>query len=202
MGGTEVVDGRKARSERSRAAIVDAFLSLLPDSSRRPTVEEIASAAGVSERSVYRHFPDVDALVHAAMNRRIEVMAPLAVFDVDPEDALPVRIRQMSAQRARFYEVALPLRRYTDRSGDDMPALTELEELRRVFLRDQLDEAFAAELAALDDRERDVVREGLEVVASWATWQHLREEQELDVADARRVMECLARRLLARAPVA
>jgi len=195
--GPEVVDGRRARSERSRAAIVDAFLSLLPDASRRPTVEEIALAAGVSERSVYRHFPDVDSLVHAAMNRRIDVVAPLAVFHVDPSDSLTVRIRQMSAQRARYYEVSLPLRRYADRVGDDMQAVNELEELRRIFLRDQLDEAFAAELAALDAPEREVVCEGLEVAASWSTWQHLREEQELTVDDSRRVVECLARRLLA-----
>src|SRR6188472_2459665 len=119
--GSQVVDGRRARSERSRAAIVDAFLSLLPEANRRPTVEEIAIAAGVSERSVYRHFPDVDALVHAAMNRRIEVMAPLAVLEADPGDPLATRIRQMSAQRARFYEVALPLRRFTDRVSDDLP---------------------------------------------------------------------------------
>jgi TetR/AcrR family transcriptional regulator of autoinduction and epiphytic fitness len=192
----EVMDGRRARSERSRAAIVDAFLSLLPEATRRPTVEEIAASAEVSERSVYRHFPDVDSLVHAAMNRRIEVMAPLAVLHADPEDPLPVRIRQMSEQRARFYEMALPLRRFTDRVRDDLPAINELESLRRVFLRDQLDEIFAPELDAHVEADRVLIREALEAMASWATWQHLRDEQGLGVEEGRRVIECMVERLL------
>ncbi len=194
--GPELMDGRRLRSERSRAAIVDAFLSLLPEATRRPTVEEIATAAGVSERSVYRHFPDVDALVHAAMNRRIEVMAPLAVLEVDPDSPFDVKVRLLSAQRARFYEVALPLRRYTDRVSDDLPAIGELEEMRRIFLRDQLDQTFANELARLDVAERGVVCEALEAIASWSTWQHLRDEQGLGIDEARRVVECLAGRLL------
>ena len=120
--GSQVMDGRRARSERSRAAIVDAFLSLLPDGQRvARRWRRSPIAAGVSERSVYRHFPDVDALVHAAIEpshrgdgaprgARSRPRGPAG--DADP---------QMSAQRARFYEVALPLRRFTDRVSDDLP---------------------------------------------------------------------------------
>jgi AcrR family transcriptional regulator len=182
------VDGRRARSERSRAAIVDAFLELLPSATRRPTVEEIATTAGVSERSVYRHFPDVDSLVRAAIDRRVEVMAPLAVLDIDAGRSLDERIHLVAQQRAIYYETALPLRRFTDPTSDDTQELVELARARRLFLRDQLLAVFEAELARWNG-DRESVEDAIEVAASWATWQHLREEQELDATDARRVME-------------
>jgi TetR/AcrR family transcriptional regulator, regulator of autoinduction and epiphytic fitness len=182
------LDGRRARAERSRAAIVDAFLTLLPTASRRPTVEEIAAEAGVSERSVYRHFPDVESLVHAAIERRVEVMAPLSDLSIDPIAPLAERIREVAARRANFYETALPLRRFTEPTSVEMPELVTLARARRVFLRDQLVAVFEPEL----DRwggARAPVQDAIEVAASWATWQHLREEQELSIPDARRVLE-------------
>ena len=57
-------------------------------------------AAGVSERSVYRHFPDVESLVHAAIDRRVEVMAPLSDLSVDPDAPLAERVGHV-AERTR-----------------------------------------------------------------------------------------------------
>jgi TetR/AcrR family transcriptional regulator, regulator of autoinduction and epiphytic fitness len=193
------LDGRRARAERSRAAIVDAFLALLPAASRRPTVEEIAAEAGVSERSVYRHFPDVESLVHAAIGRRVEVMAPLADLSIDPSVPLAERIREVAARRGEFYETALPLRRFTEPTSVEMPELVMLARARRVFLRDQLLAVFEPELDRRDG-SRARLQDALEVAASWATWQHLREEQELSMADARRVLELSLLSLLSPEP--
>ena len=44
------VDGRTARSERTRTAIVDAHLQLIREGDLRPTAEKIAKQAGVSLR--------------------------------------------------------------------------------------------------------------------------------------------------------
>jgi AcrR family transcriptional regulator len=180
-------DGRRARSERSRAAIVDAFLELLPNATRRPTVEEIAAAAGVSERSVYRHFPDVDSLVRAAIDRRVERMAPLAELRADPNAPLDVRIATLARQRVRFYEAALPLRRFTDQAEEELPMLVELGRARREFLRAQLVELFVPELSA-SDGDGPLLADALEAVASWSTWHHLRAEQALTVDEAELVL--------------
>jgi AcrR family transcriptional regulator len=182
------LDGRRARAERSRAAIVDAFLTLLPTASRRPTVEEIATEAGVSERSVYRHFPDVESLVHAAIERRVEVMAPFAELSIDPTDPLSERIREFVARRAEFYETSLPLRRFTEPVSSEMPQLVLLARARREFLRDQMVVVFEPELDRWEGA-RAPVQDAIEVATSWATWQHLRDEQELSTHDARRVLE-------------
>ena len=69
-----------------------------------------------------------------------------------------------------------------------MPQLVLLARARRVFLRDQLLAVFEPELAGRDGA-RAQVQDAIEVAASWATWQHLREDQELSVADARGVVE-------------
>ena len=61
-----VVDGRRLRSERTRQLIIEAYLSLLRDSSQVPTSAQIADRAGYSVRSVFERFPDLMSLRIAA----------------------------------------------------------------------------------------------------------------------------------------
>ena len=64
-----LTDGRAARSHRTRLAIIDALLRLLASGDLRPTTERIAAAAGVSTRSIFLHFSDVDSLFTEAVDR-------------------------------------------------------------------------------------------------------------------------------------
>ena len=63
---TEVVDGRRLRSERSRKAIVDAALALMNDGVLVPTAQQISNRAGVGIRSFFRHFEDMESLFETA----------------------------------------------------------------------------------------------------------------------------------------
>jgi hypothetical protein len=56
------IDGRTARSERTRNAIVDAHLQLIREGDLRPTADRIAKQAGVSLRALWSHFADMEAL--------------------------------------------------------------------------------------------------------------------------------------------
>ncbi|MDX6728473.1 MAG: TetR/AcrR family transcriptional regulator, regulator of autoinduction and epiphytic fitness, partial [Baekduia sp.] len=47
------LDGRVARSHRTRAAIVEALVSLLEAGNVQPTIEEIAARASVAPRTVF-----------------------------------------------------------------------------------------------------------------------------------------------------
>src|SRR5512133_1697488 len=82
LGGVEAAsperthDGRNARAERSRAAVVEALLELLDAGDVRPTAERIAARAGVSERTVFQHFRDREALFEAAARRQYERVVP------------------------------------------------------------------------------------------------------------------------------
>ena len=60
------LDGRRQRSERSQVAIVEAALTLINEEKQVPTAQQIADRAGVSIRSFFRHFADMDALFLSA----------------------------------------------------------------------------------------------------------------------------------------
>jgi AcrR family transcriptional regulator len=56
------VGTREAQRRRTRAAIVDATRALVAGG-RTPSVEEVATAAEVSRRTIYLHFPTLDQLL-------------------------------------------------------------------------------------------------------------------------------------------
>ena len=56
------VDGRRLRSERTRLAIIEAYLELLRRNPRMPTAAQLATQAGCLVRSIFERFPDLDAL--------------------------------------------------------------------------------------------------------------------------------------------
>ena len=84
---TQAVDGRSARAQRTRDSVVNAVLELAGTGDARPTAKEIADCAGISVRSVYVHFEDLDDLFRSAAARHFEQMASI----LQPVDAsLPV----------------------------------------------------------------------------------------------------------------
>jgi AcrR family transcriptional regulator len=56
------IDGRRLRSERTRLAIIEAYLELLRQYSVMPTAAQLADEAGCSVRSIFERFSDLDAL--------------------------------------------------------------------------------------------------------------------------------------------
>src|SRR3954447_15843011 len=66
-------DGRAARSVRTRRAIVDALRALHHEGDLRPTAPRVAERAGVSVRTVWQHFDDLEALLVEAGLRDLEI---------------------------------------------------------------------------------------------------------------------------------
>src|SRR3954470_21512717 len=100
MASTEAVatsqDGRVARSARTRRAIVDALRSLHHDGDLRPTAPRVADRAGVSLRTVWQHFNDLESLLVEAGERDYEI-ALRYVAPIDAAGPLPDRLRQLVA---------------------------------------------------------------------------------------------------------
>ncbi|HRE00682.1 MAG TPA: TetR family transcriptional regulator, partial [Ilumatobacteraceae bacterium] len=63
------VDGRRGRRDRNRDAVVDALLTLYHDGVLEPSADAIAEQAGLSARSLFRYFDDLDDLQRAAVER-------------------------------------------------------------------------------------------------------------------------------------
>lgn len=180
-------DGRRARAERNRDAVVEAILDLLCEGVEHPTTEAIADRSGVSVRSVFRHFDDLESLHAAAVDRHTERIAGL----FEPPDAtgpLDDRIDALAARRSRLFEEMTPVRRVGERLRGRSAVIDERLELARRLLRSQLEQLFDPELRELRGAARRDLLDALEAAASWSTWRLLRAEQGCSVARARTVM--------------
>jgi AcrR family transcriptional regulator len=99
-------DGRRARRERGRRAVIDAMFELLQEGKVPPAVELVAERAGVSVASVFRYFDGLDDLQFQTFERFRERFAPvIAVGDVGDGD-LPARIDRLVRSRLDLYERA------------------------------------------------------------------------------------------------
>lgn len=180
------IDGRTARAQRTRAAIVDAHLGLLASGDLKPTGERIADAAGVSLRTLWTSFKDMETLFSAAGQRLIE--RQLAVFEpIDPALPLPERIDAFCRQRARMLEILAPAARAAVLYEPFSAALRRNRTIELGRVRDELVQLFGVELVAASDGGEELLR-ALHVTSTFASWNVLRDNLGLSVEAARGVM--------------
>ncbi len=191
------LDGRLARSARTRHAVVDALLDLLNEGDLRPTAARIAERAGVSLRLMFHHFDDLDAIYSELADRQAERVKPLT----KPVDAaLPFarRVELFSAQRGRVLETLSPVRRSAVLMEPFRPALAKRLKQARDLMRAAASAAFQPELAKVAADERRTKTAALDVVTSWVAWEQMRRHQGLSETEAREVMATSIRALLTR----
>ncbi|MGQ0824147.1 MAG: TetR/AcrR family transcriptional regulator [Actinomycetota bacterium] len=176
-------DGRSARSQRTRLAVVDALLDLLRAGNPRPTAKEIAERAGVSLRSVYVHFDDLDDLFVAAARRQIQLVRDLIVV-VPATGSVASRAETMMRVRSQIFEQIGPVRRAAELQEPFSAALAaRLREIRDAG-RNDLERVFAAELDRLASDERVRRLAVLDTLCGSITWDQLRRNSKLEVAAA------------------
>ncbi|GAA4593091.1 AcrR family transcriptional regulator [Actinoplanes octamycinicus] len=184
------VDGRTARSERTRNAIVDAHLRLIRDGDLRPTADRIAKLAGVSLRALWSHFADMESLM-AASGQRVLEERDESYRQISPELPLPERIDAFCRQRARMLEEIGPTARA---SALKEPFSSGLQHYRRLHVsrvRDELTSTFPEEIGS--DEE---LLNALTTISLWPAWSTLREAMELPVEAAEAALARGVRALL------
>jgi len=180
-------DGRRARAERNRDAVVEAILDLLSEGVPDPTADAIAARSGVSVRSVFRHFDDLESLYETAVERHSERIA--ALFEPPPRSgSVAERIDAVAERRSRLFEEMTPVRRAGERLRRRSPVIDERLRFARRLLRSQLEVLFEPELALFAGSDRRDVLDAVEATASWSTWNLLRTEQRCSVTRARTVV--------------
>lgn len=179
-------DGRIARGERTREAIIDAHTALLREGVLKPTGKLIAERAGVSVRTLWSNFKDLEAVMGAStaywLDRDTELQGAIS-----PQEPLQQRIESYCRMRVVRLEHLAPAARSAALGEPFSEALqaSRREHVRR--LRHDVEQVFAAELAAAGDR-RDIVATALFIVSSWPSWSSLRDDLQLDVRAAHDVM--------------
>ena len=167
--------------------MVDALLALLSEGSLRPTGASIASRAGVSLRSVFQHFDDLEGLYAAVAARQSDRIDAMRV-PLPSSGPLEARVSAFVDQRARVYEFIAPVRRAAILQEPFSPTLQRgRDRLDRVGAS-ELDDVFASELLVVDRAARRDVAAALRSASSWEAWEHLRSRQHLGVAGAKRAM--------------
>jgi AcrR family transcriptional regulator len=146
---SDEVDGRRLRAERGRSAVLSAALDLVNSGNPAPTIAEIAESSGVSERTIFRYFPDRDALFSALVFEVIPRIAKYLSFE-RPNGTLADRVERLVTQRCDFVRVAGPFARSVETLSPHSPVAALMLQLRRTRLRDQIIVWLGPELAADD----------------------------------------------------
>jgi AcrR family transcriptional regulator len=192
---TSFTDGRAARAARTRDAVVEALLALIDEGSLRPTAREVAARAGVSLRSVYVHFDDLEDLFTAAAHHHFERIRDL-VQAVPNDGPLDDRIEAFVAQRGRILDATDNVRRAAVLQEPFSPAIADVLHLARQLSRAEIEHVFAQELARQEGSDREQLVVAVEIAASGGTWEGLRRHHRLSTSAAREVMARTLRGLL------
>lgn len=184
-------DGRRARSENSRAKIVAAMLHLVGKGDIAPSAARVAETAGVGLRSVFRHFADMDTL-YSEMSQVIEAQVlPMALKPLTGASWRD-RLLEITQRRALVFEAILPFRISANikrfQSEFLMQDYRRMLRLERSSLEAVLPPHVLADTTLVD---------ALNVPLSFQTWRLLRHDQELTIVEARAVVVRLIEAILA-----
>lgn len=198
LGDSEPADGRAARSHRSRRAIVDAMRALHAEGDLRPTAPRVAERAGVSLRTVWQQFADMETLLVEANRRDNEILQSL-MKQIDPDQPLAARIALFTDQRARILEQMTPSWRAARLHAPFSEQLRHNKTRTLAMAKTELEVVFARELAELAGPRRQQLLDRLHAVSIWSFWESLRDELGLDREQARQLFGSTFSALLAEA---
>jgi hypothetical protein len=114
-------DGRLRRSERTRQALIEAYLDLLGEKQQPPTTPEIAKRAGCSIRLVYERFSDLRTLSAAAADHafaQVSAQASVPNVDADLHTRLTWQVESRAAICERWLARAPALPKRIGRAGN------------------------------------------------------------------------------------
>lgn len=189
------VDGRTARAERTRAAIVEAHLALITEGDLRPTGERIAERAGISLRTLWTNFKDMETLFEASGEQLLR-QQDAAYQPISPALPLAKRVDAYCRQRAKLLQLIAPSARAAQMREPVSEQLHRNRLKHIVRVRDEVEQLFAAELERAGSGREQLVN-ALLAASMWSTWSMLRDGLGLGVDQARAVMARTVAALLA-----
>ncbi len=188
---TTEVDGRRERSRTSRSKIVLAMVELVRGGEADPSATQVAALAGVGLRTVFRHFDDMETLYRAMAAEIEQQVMPLVLQPFTATD-WKGRVREIVERRSRVFEMLLPFRISANAKRHESPFIMESHQrmvrLERAIVESVVSPDFLA------DRPR---MHGLILALSFQAWLSLRQDQGLEVGDARTAVLQIVADLLA-----
>jgi TetR/AcrR family transcriptional regulator, regulator of autoinduction and epiphytic fitness len=168
------LDRRLARGIRTRTIIADAVIDLIDSGNQYPSTRLVAARAGVSLRTVFNHFGDVEILFRSAAGLHLARHRSL-VADLPPRGPAEARIRATCHQRRELFEAIGPVLRVAHARAQGSPSLNEVLVQHRARLRRQLEVTLAPEIRARGQQAKAVL-DAVELATGWQSWSALRFE--------------------------
>ena len=195
-GNTLKIDGRHARSVRTRAAIIDAFLTLVRERAEVPTAAALARRAGCSTRSVFERFSDFKELASASFDHVLQQGLSTPVGDTPSRDRA-TRIDFQVRVRATNCENWLPLWRVLMRTtlgaqevlGVRISVIREMSRARMRMM-------YEPELSTLSQWKREATLIALEALTDYESWGRMREHYKLSFEQGCEVWAAMIDQLL------
>lgn len=164
-----VIDGRRARRDRNRHAVIDALFALL-DEGGRPSTEEIAARAGVSVSSLFRYFDSIDDLQRQMIEVHFERFGPLFAVPAIGSGERDERVARFVDARLELHDAVAPAARLARARAFDQPVIADTLARTRGMLSAQIREHFAAELDAVSPAVATDAVDAIDGLTSFETW--------------------------------
>jgi AcrR family transcriptional regulator len=189
------LDGRRERTEQTRQRILAAARDLMLAGNLQPTTTDIARHAGITTRTLFRHFAEAESL-HQQMIQAAESSVEAIMDEPFPESiAIPqqwrLQLNHIIDRRSRIYEHLLPIYIsplfYQQRSIQDQSSTPSKPAARR---RKRLNQVLPKAL-----RQDKALFEAIDATLGIEFWISLRQSQKLSAKQARKTVEIAIDRL-------
>lgn len=167
--------------------MVEGLLARYDAGDYEPGIASIATDAGLSPRSVFRYFDDLDDLAMAAIEHQQQRLAPLWDLRIDPDAPVAERVETFVDHRSRLLEAMGHVGRVARLRAPTRPLVAAEVARVRARLRAQVADTFAAELADLAPADAQARLDAADVACSFESYDLMR-QQGFDGDRARRVM--------------
>ena len=168
------VDGRRARRDQNRDRVVDALLDIYREGNLQPTVAEVAERSGVSHRSVFRYFEDLDELYRVSVERQFRAIFDHLIISGIGEGSRRHRVDTIIENRQEIYEIAANVARVGHMLAPVEPVIAAHRGDMAARAVAQVKQHFAPELAARPEADRAAVEEALAMALSLDSIEYLR----------------------------
>jgi AcrR family transcriptional regulator len=182
------VDGRSLRRERNRQDIVDALLGLIENGETEISAALIASKAGLSERSIFRYFDDVNDLYRSVCDLAFSKEIEYALIDDVGIGSLDTKIENFVNQRVRIYTMNEKIAPAARSFAFKNPIIKNQLVVGRKLLRTQIIKHFAQELSVFDKQQQQVAVAIIDSLTTFEYYDMMRSDQKMSVQTIKSVL--------------
>jgi len=182
------VDGRSLRRERNRQDIVDALLGLIENGETEISAALIASKAGLSERSIFRYFDDVNDLYRSVCDLAFSKEIEYALIDDVGIGSLDTKIENFVNQRVRIYTMNEKIAPAARSFAFKNPIIKNQLVVGRKLLRTQIIKHFAQELSVFDKQQQQVAVAIIDSLTTFEYYDMMRSDQKMSVQAIKSVL--------------